>query len=294
MQADPTLTDRILARFDDLSPTLRRAAVFVAKHPDDVATRSLRYLAGITDMTPATFSRLAAALGYGGYEELRDSCRDGIRMRRLRFSERADALQRSDTEEPGKGRFVFRQGAAAIHNINTLLDSVDLQMLDAAAARLVSARQVILVGAMSSRPIADYMAYVASMAFGNWQVFRPETGSAAAQLVDVDERDATIVICNAPYARMSIEAAKHLGDRGSWVIGISDEVLSPLHPHCDVSWIVSMETPQFFSSHVATLVLIESLIGIVIAKGGESVSRRVAGVESTSHEIGEYLQRPEQ
>ena len=291
MQVEPTVTDRIAARLEDLSPQLRRAAEFVAKHPEDVATRSLRYLAGRMELAPPTFSRLAAALGYDGYEDLRESCRRQIKMRRLRFSERAEALQKCDAELPEGGRFIVRQGAAGIDNITELLDSVDLDLLELAAARLIAARRVVLVGSMSSRPFVDYMAYMASMAFDNWQVFGSEAGSTVATLVDVDDRDAAVVICKAPFAQESIKATKHLGDRGAWVIGMTDEVLSPLHPICAATFVVSTETPQFFSSHVATLVLIESLIGMVIARGGARVRRRIEAVESTSHRIGDYFRR---
>ena len=291
MQTEPTVTDRIAARLDDLSPQLRRAAEFVANHPEDVATRSLRYLAGMMELPPPTFSRLAVALGYDGYEDLRESCRHQIKMRRLRFSERAEALQKCDAELPEGGRFIFRQGAAGIDNITELLDSVDPELLELAAARLIAARRVVLVGSMSSRPFVDYMAYMASMAFDNWQAFGSDTGSNAATLVDVDDRDAAVVVCMAPFAQRSIDATKHLGDLGVWVIGMTDEVLSPLHPLCAAAFVVSTETPQFFSSHVATLVLIESLIGMVIARGGARVSRRIEAVESTSHSIGDYFRR---
>lgn len=289
MRAEETaLNERISARYDSLSPQLRRAAAFVAKHPDEVATRSLRYLAGMADLTPPTLSRLAATLGYEGYEDLRESCRTQIKMRRLRFSERAETLQKSDSAEPGHSEFVFRQGMAAVENINAFLNSLNLEQLESAVARLTAARQVVLVGSMSSRPYVDYMDYMASLAFDNWWVLGIEHGTIAAALVNVNESDAAVVIAKAPYARWSIDAARNLQEAGVGVIGITDEIISPLHAHCAVSFTVPTESPQFFPSHTATLVLIESLIGIATARGGEGVSRRIAAVESTSHRIGEY------
>ena len=291
MQTSAPLNDRISANFEELSPKLRLAAEFVAKHPDEVATRSLRYVAGMTELTPPTFSRLAAALGYDAYEDLRDSCRDQIKKQRVNFADRADALQKHDSLNPEKGRFILRQGTSAIENINLLLNSMDLGLLETTAERLVAARSVILVGSMSSRPFVDYLAYVASMAFENWMVFGHGTGSTAATLVGTDNRDVAIVLSKSPCARDSIEAAKILNEQGVWIVAITDEVLSPLNTYCDASFNVSVETPQFFSSYVATLVLIESLIGIVIAMGGENVGRRIAAVESASHRIGEYHSR---
>lgn len=291
MQAESALNDRISAHFENLSPQLRRAAEFVANHPDEVATRSLRYLAGMAEIAPPTFSRLAATLGYDGYEDLRESCRNQIKTRRLRFSERAETLQKSDSAEPGHSEFIFRQGSAAVENINAFLGALTLERLESAATQLISARRVILAGSMSSRPFVDYMAYMASMAFDSWRVIGDKRGSTAAALVGVDEKDAAVVICKAPYAQWSIDAARNLREAGAWVIGITDEVVSPLHRQCADSFTVPSVTPQFFPSHAATLVLIESLIGIAIARGGDSVGRRIAAVESTSHRIGEYFPR---
>ncbi|HEY8614462.1 MAG TPA: MurR/RpiR family transcriptional regulator, partial [Roseomonas sp.] len=56
-----------------LPPRLRDAARFVARHDFDAATRSMRDLAAAAGTNPATFSRLARALGYAGWEQLRDA-----------------------------------------------------------------------------------------------------------------------------------------------------------------------------------------------------------------------------
>ena len=293
MQTSAPLNERVSAGIEELSPKLRLAAEFVVKHPDEVATRSLRYVAGMTELTPPTFSQLATALGYDGYEELRDSCRDQIKRQRLNFAERADALQKGDSLNPERGRFILRQGMSAIENINMLLNSVDIGLLESTAERLVAARHVILVGSMSSRPFVDYLAYVASMAFENWRVFGHGTGSKAATLAGAGRRDVAIVLSQSPCARESIEAARALGGRGVWIVAMTDEVLSPLNANCDASFNVPAETPQFFSSYAATLVFIESLIGIVIAMSGDNVGRRIAAVETASHGTGEYYSRAE-
>ena len=291
MQAESALNDRISAHFENLSPQLRRAAEFVANHPDEVATQIAeipRRHGGdhAADLFPA-----GRHPGIRGLRRPAESCRNQIKTRRLRFSERAETLQKSDSAEPGHSEFIFRQGSATVENINAFLGALTLERLEAAATQLISARRVILAGSMSSRPFVDYMAYMASMAFDSWRVIGDKRGSTAAALVGVDEKDAAVVICKAPYAQWSIDAARNLREAGAWVIGITDEVVSPLHRQCAVSFTVPSVTPQFFPSHAATLVLIESLIGIAIARGGDSVGRRIAAVESTSHRIGEYYPR---
>ena len=71
-------------------------------------------------------------------------------------------------------------------------------------------------------------------------------------------------------------------------MGITDAVLSPLTTYLDISLVVSTDSPQFFSSHMATLLLIESIIGMTVARNGDIALSRIAEVEAASHKIGEY------
>jgi DNA-binding MurR/RpiR family transcriptional regulator len=289
MQTTVTIKDRISSQMDQLSPQLRRAAHYVAEHPEEVATRSLRYLTSANEMTPPTFSRMAKALGFTNYEALRDTCREQVNRERLIFTEKTRVLQEDDGTRPEQGLFILRQGAAAVENIDLMVQSIDPVKLETVANQIISARRVLLVGMMSSRPFVDYMAYMASMAFDNWQVLRGGTESNAATLSGLDQSDLAIVISKAPYARRSIEAAKYIRLHGTPVIGITDEVTSPLGAHSDTTFFISTESPQFFTSHVATLVFIESLMGMVVSRSGEEVSRRITSIENESHRTGEYF-----
>ena len=289
MQPTVMIKDRVSQQMDVLSPKLRRAAQYVAEHPEEVATRSLRYLAGVTELTPPTFSRMAKALGFTNYEALRDTCREQINRQQLSFTEKARALREDDLKKPEQGLFFLRQGAAAVDNINRLAQSIDPVKLEGAARQIISARKVMLVGMMSSRPFVDYMAYMASMAFDNWQVLGSGAESVSASLSGLGPEDIAIVISKAPYARGSIEAAKSIRRHGTPVIGITDKVTSPLGANSDTTFFVSTDSPQFFTSHVATLVLIESIMGMAVAASGEKAGLRIEAVENESYQSGEYF-----
>ena len=283
-----TIQETISANMDSLTPQLRIAAGFVAENPNEVASRSLRYVAGITNLSPPTFSRLARALGFATYEDLREACRNQLQQQRLIFAEKAATLQEGEEAEPGKGTFIVRHGSAVIGNINTLLNSIDPQQIEHVSALLEKANRVLLIGNMSSRPFVDYMGYMASMAFENWQVLDQGSSSPAIMQASIRPHDVVLVICKAPYAKRSIEIARHAREVGATVIGITDSTFSPLSVASNISLIVTTESPQFFSSHVATLVLIEAIIGMTVAKSGKGARARIAAIESASHDMGEY------
>lgn len=288
--SEPLIQDRVANRFDALSPQLQRAANYVVAHPEEIATRSLRRVAGAANVAPQTMSRLARALDFEGYEELRDICRAEYRRPAITLSDRAGALQaRQAPHRPAQSTFLFEQSDATVANIQQMLNTTDLKALRAAVDRLAKARKVVVIGAMGAAGIAEYLDYMSAFAFENWT--HPSTGPAWARAVaGLGKKDAVIVITHAPYARQSVERARYAQQTGAYVVAITDAVSSPTIPVSSASFIVPTESPQFFPSYVATLLLIESIMGMLVRRGGPAVKKRVAAAEMANASLGDYWQ----
>jgi DNA-binding MurR/RpiR family transcriptional regulator len=91
----PSLADRIAGLFGSLSPQLRKAARYLLDHPDDVALCSMREVALAAELPSVTFVRLARALGFADYSELRAVFQNRLREGRQtkRYSRKARDLQ---------------------------------------------------------------------------------------------------------------------------------------------------------------------------------------------------------
>ncbi|MCP4188608.1 MAG: MurR/RpiR family transcriptional regulator [Gammaproteobacteria bacterium] len=283
MPHSQSIQDCIYNHYDSLSGQLQRVAKFVLEHPDEVATRSLRHLASTSNLSPSAFSRLARAIGFGSYEDLRELCRGDIKKRKISFADKAKTLQ-----NPDQGTFITRQAAASIENIDKLLNSVDIIQLESIAEKLASARKVFLVGAKSSMGFVNYLAYMGNMAFPNWRILSEGVNPAGNDLSDANRRDMLLVITKYPYTCSSIETTKFAYSKKVGIVAITDDADSPVIPFANETIMVSAESPQFFSSHVATLVLIESLMGMTVARGGSAASDRIAAVEQTNHDLNCY------
>ena len=181
-----------------------------------------------------------------------------------------------------------RQGTAAIANIQAVLELVDTKKLAEAADLLVAAERVLLVGSLSSTAFIDYVGYMANMALENWHVTGRGGASISACLVALKRRDIVLVVAKRPYARRSVEAVRVARDAGAHVIAVTDGVQSPVIAHASISFVVPTESPNFFSSHAATIVLLESLIGMVVRRSGKKAQARIAVVENANREQGEY------
>ncbi len=284
------LRKKIQLGYEPLSPQLKQAARYISENIELVATHSLRHVAETGGLSPPTLSRLARALGFDSYEELREMSRQDLTSRKQSFGEKAAALQtyRRDGEMIGKGAFVVAQAAFAIENIQLLVDGIDTDHLTSAAGELSNARNVYLAGFQSSRAFVSYLEYIATMAFDNWHVLDLNHGSASRQLLTMNENDVVISLLISPYTRRAVDLVEAAANTGAKLISVTDSVHSPICGYANYSFLTSTESPNFFASYVAPLVFLESLIGMVVRRSGEMAQERVAAVEQLNYDLGEY------
>ncbi|MFC2970139.1 MurR/RpiR family transcriptional regulator [Acidimangrovimonas pyrenivorans] len=287
MTTNVSITDRIAAEYGGLSAKLREAADYVAAHPLDVASRSLRAVSASSGLAPVTFSRLARALGFDSYEELRELSRDAVGQSYESFSDKAGRLQAEAADGAGPP-FLARQAAACVANIEGLSQQIDQDRLEEAVDRLHRARQVVLFGGFSSSGIAEYMAYMGSFFSANWSIAGRVGTALSTAMVDIGPEDALIVITKPPFARRAIMAAQMAAKQGAYVVAITDTHTCPALKHASAGFILSSESPQFFSSYAATLVLIETMIGMLVARGGRKAQARIGEVEARNRLLDEF------
>ncbi len=285
--AQPKLTDLTPAKLQSLSPKLRRAARYVVEHPGEIATRSQRFVADTANLSAPTFTRLAHAIGYDSYDDLRETCRIELLQKRTVLAEKARVLVDADDTSAG---FAARHAAATIRNTEALIAQLDAQELETAAELLAQARRVALLAVMSARPVVDYAMYLANMSLSGWTVPGRGGYGMASDLSDLETGDVCIVFSIEPYAAQAVELAGHAAEKHVPLIALTDNHLSPVAEHARHCFCIGTESPQFFPSHVAAMVFFEAIIGMVIQMKGKEAQQRIAAVERQNHKLGEYWQ----
>lgn len=281
-----TVQDRINGSYAGLSDKLKVAAKFVSENPAELATRSLRSVAQTSGVSPATFSRLARALGYRDYEQLREEGRLAVERQMSPFSERAANLRAQARQKPGRA-LLEHQSAACIANIETLVAGVDRAALERAVQQIDHAETVLLVGSMGSAGLIDYLGYMGQWFKPNWKVAGRNGIELSATLSRIGERDVVVALVKAPYARRTIAALKAARAQGAKTVVISDSSTSPALQFANHSFIVATQSPQFFSSYAATLVLMETIISMLIARAGSDAEDKIRAAEQTIECLGE-------
>lgn len=290
-----SISELIAQHYEELSPQLRRAADHVMGHFHDIASRSLRAVASNSDLNPPTYSRLARALGLNSYEDMRELCRHEIKNHSVSFAEKASLMQASNNNDSNADRipFALRQSTSAIGNIDAFARDLDVGRLSEVADRLVASKRVFIAGSMASVGFAQYFGYLANLAFTHWQVIGQNGISMSTTLTGVTPGDALLVIMKDPYANRSVDATQLAHESGAYVVVISDSIFCPASRFAAQTFVVPTDSPQFFSSYVATLVLLESLMGMVIQRSGHESGSRLKEVEMNNHRVGEYWRGPQ-
>lgn len=288
MKQKVTIEDRVASRYEALSAQLRAAADYIVENPVDIATRSLRSVAASSGLNPPTFSRLVRALDFESYEEMRELCRDTISRQTVSFSERVQRLQSEELSDEIRDNFLLRQSAASVTSIEKQANSLDFVKLEAAVDAIGKARQVILVGALASAGIAEYLAYLGRWIADRWLMVGRNGISLGPALAQATSDDVMIVITMSPFGKRSMNGAKIAAEKGVFLIVITDRHSCPALKQASVGFIVPTESPQFFSSYVSTVVLIESMMGMLVSRAGKQASTRIQQVEIINHRLEEY------
>ncbi len=275
----------LAGKYAQLSQKLKEAADFVLANPIDVATRSLRSIARDARLTPVTFSRMSAALGYENYEALREVLRQSMAQRSNTFSTRVAQLQKQHIA--GDHGFHSDHFVAVSQNLKTLSASIDLPMLENCVDRLHSARRVLVIGGLGSAGIAEYLTYMASFIADNWSLGNRMGASLASSMVGLMADDVLIVVTKPPYATQSILAAEEARAAGAFVVVLTDNHSCPALRYASASFIVPAESPHFFSSYAATLVLTEVLTGMLASRAKGAAFDRIAAVEIRNRRLKE-------
>ncbi len=279
-----SIEDRVASHYADLSARLRDAADFVVNNPVEVATRSLRSVSAASGVSPATLSRLARVLGYDSYEDLREQTRNAVGTRVISFSEKAALLKSQGSPQS----MLDRQAAACIDNIAALGRSIDRDRLARAVDAMGRARNVILFGAFGSTGIVEYMAYLAHYFATNWTLAGRMGASLGAALAAIGPDDVLLIVTKTPYANRAVTAAQVARRHGAQTIVITDGHACPAIRHASFHFIVPSDSPQFFSSYVATLTLLETMIAMLVAQSEQDPAARIREVEERNRSLGEF------
>jgi len=271
----------------DLSPQLRKAAAFVLDHPTEVAVSSARQLADAAGVTPNTLVRLARAIGFEGFDELRAPFRNAMRTGDKQFPDRAEWLQELSAGSEHDALY----GAiveSALMNVQRMFADLDVVTLKTIADAVVDSRRTYVVGVGANYALAHNFAYLVGMAMDNVVAVPGEGNAPIDSIVRAGDGDVVIAMTFAPYRSEVVETAAAASVQAATVVAVTDSHASPIAPDADYTIITPSSTPQFFPSTLAASAALESLASFIVADADPDVVATIDRFHQRRYELGVY------
>ena len=271
-----------------LPARLQQVGRFVAANDYDATTRSMRDLAAEAGADPAAFTRLAKALGYSGWEELRAALTEArrpsqaspfsARMRGRRHGPNSDVTliaEKLDAEAAGLSR-------------------ISASSIAGAAKALHGAKRVWIAGFRSCRSVAELLNY-------ELRLFRPDAvqlvGGSGPEDLDLGAfhaSEAVVVIGFAPYSRASVLSARAAHRARATLVAIADSITAPMAEGADhVLLYEAAASPGFFPSLTGAIAIAQSLAAVTFSLGGAAASKRLQDTEARLAATSQYVAEKE-
>jgi len=287
---DPTLRPKIIASLKGeiahLAPQMRRAAKYVIDNPLEFGLDPIRETARKAHVSTYTLVKMAKNMGFESYEAFRGPFRNSL-LANSSAAGNADWL--NDFRASGSTGSVYADAADnALSTVQRTLQKPQLVELERVVDTLLTAETVYLTAVRASYAMAYFFHYVGRMALPSLELIPRHMNSAIDDLNDATANDVLIAISITPYSRETIEASAHAQSKGLKLILISDsEVVSPdLAP--EHTLVASVLSSHHFACYSGMTALIETLIALLMDRGGQDARDRITSYETLRRENNAY------
>lgn len=254
-------------RYDDMSKSYQKIALYLTQNPNDVAVLSVNAIGAKCGIHASSFVRYAQSLGYKGFKELQAVFQRRLTTAAPGFAARVKALETElGGAREGELGFLADLVARDVASLQELLASVDPSHLAKAAELLESADTVYLIGQLRSAPVVDLLRYVLTM-LGKRTVLLEASGGLATHMAKVARpTDVLFVVSFRFYATEVVNVAEETAKRGVPILAITDSTLSPYAKLTRVLFAVPEHEYTFSRSLAAPMCLAQALCVALAAR----------------------------
>jgi DNA-binding MurR/RpiR family transcriptional regulator len=229
---------RIVEQYPQLSRHLQAIAQFAIANPSAMAVEKVTDLATMIGVQPSSLVRFAQAMGFPGVSAMRRLFKVQLLSDAAHERLRADAV--SGLAGMGERDLLDQLIEESRSDLDLLLRSVPVGLLDEAAGLILQADEIYVVAQQLSFGIAHYVACALLQLGRQCHLLDNIGGIALRQSQLATGRDVAIAISFPAYSPSVVQAAQAHAARGGAVIALTDTALSPLAPPARIV----LEAPQ--------------------------------------------------
>lgn len=276
----------IAENMNQLSKSHKKIADYLLKNANVVPFFNVATLADKAGVSEATVVRFATTLGFTGYPALQHQMQNSIKEQ-LTTMER---LKMSSQVYSDKEKAIYAIFNDDMNNIKATMESLDIESFHRAAQMLLTAKKIYISANRSTASLGIFLHYYLSIILENTEML----GSYEVlpeQLYELGEQDVVIGISFARYSSSTINTIAFAKERGASTVSITDNLLSPLVPHSDVTLTAASDMPSFIDSFTAPLSIINALIVYLGKEREKEVEQRLLKMEEIWSKFGSFHKR---
>lgn len=269
----------MLKTLEEQMPTFskgqKQIARFIIDHYDKAAYMTASKMGAEVGISESTVVRFVMELGYEGYAEFQKSLQEIIRTKLTAF-QRVEVTN----SRMGDGDILKNVLMSDIDKIRRTLEYIDPVSFNNAVDRIVTARNIYIIGVRSSSSLAGFLNYNFRMMFDNVKFVQTTSGSEMfEQIMNIGKDDVMIAISFPRYSKRIIHAVEYARGTGADVISLTDSPESPIALHASYLLVAQSDMVSFVDSLVAPLSVINALIVAVSRKRQDEFAERLKKLE---------------
>jgi DNA-binding MurR/RpiR family transcriptional regulator len=269
-------------RYDDMSKSYQRIALYLTQNPNEVAVLSVNAIGQKCGIHASSFVRYAQSLGYKGFKELQQVFQRRLSTAAPGFDARVKALE-AELGGAKEGDIGLLRDLVArdVASLQDLLANIDPSAIALAADLMERADTVYLLGQLRSAPVVELLRYVLTM-LGKRTVLLDASGGLATHMAKVVRpNDVLFLVSFRFYATEVVNIAEETAARDVPIIALTDSTLSPFAKLAKVLLSVPEHEYTFSRSLAAPMCLAQALsVALASRLQNDSAAPRIPVVTS--------------
>ncbi len=280
------LLEGIQERFPQLGRGQKKVAQYVLTHTEEVAFLTAAQLGKNVGVSEATVVRFASLLGYEGFPDFQTHIQNMMRQDISTITR----LEKRAEEQAAQSSQSILQAILEADQTNLTLFSKDTSeaTFSQAIDVIVNAREIYICGLRSSYALAFFLWFSLRFFRHRVHLITPGIGDIPEQVLFADQDDVFIGISTKRYAKATVEIAQALKKHNVPIIGIVDNIMSPLTPLTDIQFTVRSDVSSFIESEVVPMSLINAIVTAVALKHKSKTVEELSRLESSFEELNTY------
>lgn len=259
-------------------------ASYILENYDKAAYMTAAALSKTIGVSESTVVRFAAEIGFLGYPEMQK------RLRQLTVTQ-SNSLKRIEiaSRQLDEDNILSSVLKSDVRMIENTLEEIDKKQFDNSVNAILKAKNIYITGIRSAASLASFTDFYFRLLFDNTKLISSADASDMfEQAMHINENDVIIGMSFPRYSKNTIKLLEYASKRGATVIGITDNITSPIVRIADYSLIARSDMNSFVDSLVAPFSVVNALLAALGMKQKDYIKKNFEDLENIWDEYEVY------